>query len=428
MPIEKIVVTDWGQGAMRHAAVVKAGRWVFATGLRALDESGLIDNGVLKAGRPLDTPPKAEREARFIFDRLRRGLADAGSSLANVVRVDQYYPDWRSVDPYHVARREALGKVVAPSTSVLVDGLLNPEAAMDVQVMAFTDESGLVIAPVSPEGLAAPGSSGYAPCTKVGDLVFVAGQLARDDSGSIAAEAKVPSDQFWKGTRIKLETEYLIEKRLRTALEAGGSSLDLILKAQVYLSNPEDLPGFLQVWERSFSGTVPLTTVVPVRHPAFGTKDATIEVNVVAAAADAAERIVDIECDVELISGNIIPARRLDDLVFVSGLMPIDKNGLVADAQMDPRAPYYRDSARVQMLDVLEKATRILGAAGCSLSDVVRAIHFSTGLADFPAIHDQWARTSGEDALPLTAVQVNDQMFVPGACVILDLWASHPKN
>lgn len=423
MPIEKIVVTDWGKGAVRHATIVKAGRWVFATGMRALDATGAIDAGVLKAGRPLDTPPKAEREARFIFNRLRDGFAKAGSSLANVVRVDQYYPDWRSVDPYHVARREALGQVVAPSTSILVDGVLNTDAAMDVQAMAFTNASGLAIEPISPQGLAAPGSSGYAPCTKVGDLVFVAGQLSRDASGSIAAAAKVPADQFWKGTRIKLETQYMVDERLRPALQAAGSDMDLILKAQVYLGYPEDLPGFLQVWEKAFSGRVPPTTIVPVRHPALGTRDATIEINVIAAASSAASRIEDIDCDVELVSAKLIPARRFEDLVFVSGLMPLDADGLVEPAAIDPTAPYYRNTVRAQMADVLDKARVILGAAGCDLSDVVRAIHFTGGLGDFPAIHEEWDRRLPGEALPITAIQVNENLFAPGVRVIADLWA-----
>ena len=108
MTIERMAVARYAGGRIVHVPVVRAGRWVFATGLRAVDASGLVPPQVLNEERPFDPPPKPEREARFIFQRLKGLLGLAGSDIANVVRLDQYYPDWRSVDPYHVARKEAL--------------------------------------------------------------------------------------------------------------------------------------------------------------------------------------------------------------------------------------------------------------------------------------------------------------------------------
>ena len=189
-------------------------------------------------------------------------------------------------------------------------------------------------------GLAAPKESAYSPCTQVGDLVFVAGQLARDETGGIAPEARVQAGQLWKGTRIALETGYLLERRLRPALQAADSDFDLILKAQVYLSHAGDLPAFWQVWSASFAGTVPPTLVVPLRHPAFGTEDATIEINLIAAKASARSRIRDIECGIDLVAPGMVPARIFDGLLFVAGLMGIDHQGLVAQARIDRSIPY----------------------------------------------------------------------------------------
>src|SRR5258706_3313800 len=211
--------------------------------------------------------------------------------------------------------------MVPPSTSILVSRLLNLDAQMDVQMIATTAESGLNPEPVQVTGVGAPKESGYSPCTQVGDLIFVAGQLARDDAGNIAAAAQVPAGQLWKGTRIKRETDYLIQQRLLPALAARDSSLDFILKAQVYLSNVDDFPAFWQVWSKAFKNKVPPTLVVPVRHPGFGTADATIEVNVIAAKASAASRVRDIECAIDLIGTDMLPARAFDGLLFVAGLM-----------------------------------------------------------------------------------------------------------
>lgn len=423
MKIERYGVTAYGAGTVHHAPVVKAGNWVFGSGLRAVDENGAIASQVLRAGRPLDAPPKAEREARFIFERMQRQLAAAGSGMDRIARLDQYYPNWESVDPYHCARKAALAGKVAPSTSILVSGLLHRDAAMDIQVMAATAASGMSVQAVSSSTVGAPKESGYAPCLRAGDLIFVAGQLARDQSGDIAPQAMVPATQLWKGTRIKLETDYLVRQRLQPALEAAGSKLDLVLKAQVYLSREDDLPGFWQVWHEAFGGRVPPTTVVPVQHPGFGTHDARLEVNVIAAHADAAARVRDIECQVELPGAGMLPARRLDDLVFLAGLMALDADGLAPRARVDAGAPYFHDSAREQMADILDTASKILSAAGTSLDNVVRALHFQRDLRSFPSIYGEWRRLIGDVGLPFSAIQVNPSLFVPGADVIVDLTA-----
>jgi enamine deaminase RidA (YjgF/YER057c/UK114 family) len=428
MSIERFAVTRYGRGRIVHAPVVRAGQWVFATGIRAVGADGLIDPKVHDASRPYASPPKPQREAQFIFKRLKEVLAAAGSDVADLVRLDQYYPDWQSVDPYHIARKEALGGVVPPSTSILVDRLLNTNAAMDVQAMAFVRASGLDATTMTPEQLRPPSESGYAPCLRAGNFVFVAGQLSRDATGNMAPEAIVPATHLWKGTRIRRETDYMIQHRLLPALEAGGSDLSLVLKAQVYLSHPEDFPAFWQSWSNGFGGRVPPTTVVPVRHPAFGSRDASIEVNLIAAHAGARARVRDIDCPVQLLGDNMLAARSLDGLLFLAGLMPLDAAGLVPAGCVEPTAPFFHNVVRAQMADILEKAQTIFAAAGASLKDVVRVLHFHADLSTFYDSYLEWEQLIGDAGLPFSAIQVNDALFVPGAALLVDLWGYIPQQ
>jgi enamine deaminase RidA (YjgF/YER057c/UK114 family) len=319
---------------------VRAGNWVFGTGLRAADPQSL-------------------------FRRMGVQLKEAGSSLSRVARLDQYYPDARCVPPYHAARKQAFGAgQIAPSTSVIVSSLCDSAAQMDVQVIAAADASGYAARPVS-AGLNRPDASGYTPCLRVGDLVFVAGQLARDASGELAR----------RGT--ESETEYLIEQRLAPALQAAESGLELVLKAQVYLSRAEERAAFERVWTRAFDGRVPPTTVVALRHPAFLTSEATVEINVLAAHRSARERVRTVAGEVQ--------ARVLDGLLFVAGL---------EGARMD---------------DILEQARRAFSAAGTDLSNVVRALVF----------HSREAVSVGA-GMPFTAVQVQ-------AGLTVDLWGYAPR-
>jgi enamine deaminase RidA (YjgF/YER057c/UK114 family) len=319
---------------------VRAGNWVFGTGLRG-------------------------GAAPALFERMEEQLRAAGSSLSRVARLDQYYSDVRCVAPYQAARKQAFElRQVAPSTSVIVSNLQDPQAEVDVQVIAATSSSGYVLQEIE-TGLNRPDASGYAPCLRVGDMIFVAGQLARDASGKLAA----------KGTRE--EIDYMVRERLIPALRAAQSSLDLVLKAQVYLSQPKDLPAFWQSWTRAFGGRVPPTTLVPLRHPAFLSSGATVEVNVIAAHRFARGRVRDIECDVE--------ARMLDGLLFVAGLKG------------------------TQMAEIMDRAQRIFAAAGTDLSNVVRALVFHSGLDELR-----------DPGIAFTAIEVQ-------AGLTVDLWGYAPQ-
>jgi len=96
--------------------------------------------------------------------------------------------------------------------------------------------------------------------------VFVAGQMPNnDDMTGIAKPAYRPPNAVWNGTDIRLQTEFLITSRLKPALEAGGSSLENAIKAQCYLTNINDLPEFLDVWNSHFGEHPCALTVVATK-------------------------------------------------------------------------------------------------------------------------------------------------------------------
>ena len=294
---------------------LRAGNWIFGTGIR-------------------DSDPKE------LFQHIAAELNRLGSSMSLVARLDQYYPHPLCVAPYQAARKQAFQRrQVAPSTSVIVSALQDPQAAVDVQVMAVSAGSGHVVEEIG-AGLNRPETSGYSPALRVGDVVFVAGQLARDASGNLAV----------RGTAA--ETDYIFGERLVPALEAAGSGPELVLKAQVYLSRPQEASEFEERWRRCFGGRAPPTTIVALRHPAFLTTEATVEINVIAARRSARARVREIESDV--------PARLLDGLLFTGGFVGSDVE------------------------EILQPAKRVFAAAGSDLSHVVRALLFHPGGLTIP--------------------------------------------
>jgi enamine deaminase RidA (YjgF/YER057c/UK114 family) len=171
---------------------------------------------------------------------------------------------------------------------------------------------------------------------------------------------------------------------------------------------------------------VPPTTVVPVRHPAFGSREATIEINLVAAHESAAARVRDVECDVALIAENMMPARSFDGLLFIAGLMAVEEGGLARAAAVPADAPFFDDSTHAQMVEILAEATRIFIAAGSSLDQVVRAIHFHADLAQFRSGFMAWDEGLRRLRIPFSAVEVDTNLFVPGGSVLLNLWGYVP--
>ncbi len=417
-------------GRIPFARGMRAGNWIFATGILATDFVSGLAPEVASASRPLSGRPKWDREAMCMYKRALEVLEAAGAGFSQVVRMDQYYPDWRAVPFLHQARREYCGNYIAPSTSILLPGLLVPDAGMSMDLIGISADSGWKINAVNPQGLDLPSTSSFVPVVTVDDYVFVAGFLAAwqpGDLGGIAPEAKVPEGHLWKGNRIQLEVDYIVRNKLIPALKAAGSSLDNVVKAQVYLADIVDVPAFNLVWARHFGTRIPATTFIPTMKPGFAIADARCEINLVALKDSATNAITAITTPDATPACDGHPfAVRAGDLLLFSGLLAADSRGLIKDAQVDPRQPYFRSSVEAQMEYMLDRAQEICEKAGTSLSNVVRIQQYHTDLNDFYPACSVWQKRLPNQPLPISAMRVPDPLLVPGCTVQLDLWVFVP--
>ena len=103
--VEPLLPVELGAGKIKFAQGVKAGRWVFATGLMAQDFINGIAPDVLAERAPHAGLPKREKEALRIFENLDAVLRAAGTDRSNLVRTDQYYTTVKAVPPYQQVRR-----------------------------------------------------------------------------------------------------------------------------------------------------------------------------------------------------------------------------------------------------------------------------------------------------------------------------------
>jgi enamine deaminase RidA (YjgF/YER057c/UK114 family) len=406
-------------GGVRYAAGVRAGRWVFATGHKGSAEfSGPMAPEVIDSAAPRHGAPRHKKEARRIFAHLDRVLAAGGAERSHAVRIDQYYASARAVDPYHEVRREFFAGNIPPSTSNLHQRFLLPGQDIEVQLIAAVAEEGFEPLQHRPAGLPVHASSGYSPVVTCGEFVFVAGQTAEaldSGNGPLDPEACMPAGHLWKGTPIKLETEFVIRRKLKPALESVGNTLAEVVKAQVYLRDVDDIPAFNEVWSAHFGNSPPATSIITTATPGFICEASRIEINTISVRRGGATRKEIVDAEVPMPYAGQVQAVRAGELLFLSNLMAVDASGALA----------VRANAPEQVDHMLAAAERLCRNAGTTLANVVRVQQFHTDLAHFDDAWSAWQHRLPGHFLPFSAIEV-PALAVPGAVVMLDLWVYVP--
>ena len=105
-------------------------------------------------------------------------------------------------------------------------------------------------------GLPAP-ISHYSNGVRVGDTVYVSGQVALDGEGRLVG----PGD-------VVAQTRQVLEN-IRRVLAAGGATLDDVVKVTVFLANVDDRPRVNEVRQAYFGANRPASTLVEVSRLAF---------------------------------------------------------------------------------------------------------------------------------------------------------------
>lgn len=108
-----------------------------------------------------------------------------------------------------------------------------------------------------------------APGWRVGDLLFLSGQAAIDEAGTIVGSGDF--DQQVAQTFVNIDR----------VLAAGGSSRDKIVKVTIYLTDMTHFPKIVEARKRYFSEPYPADTIVEVR--ALALPELMVEIDVIAA-------------------------------------------------------------------------------------------------------------------------------------------------
>jgi enamine deaminase RidA (YjgF/YER057c/UK114 family) len=257
---------------------LRVGPFVFAAGQLASDQRTGIPPGARADSRYVSA---IKRQTAYVLETLARTLEAGEASLDSVVKAQVFMRDLDDFPAFDEVWKEFFS-TPPPRTTVGTSGLLVPGTLVEIDLTAVIrgGPHRREILPV-PEGVPSP-MANYSVASRVGPVVFAAGQIASDYRTGVPPEASVPEAFPYYGIPVKRQTEYILRNLDRT-LQAAGTSLDEVVKAQVFLKDLDAFPAVDEVWKGLFSNPPPRTVVGTTNLLVPGTL---IEIDLIAVAAE----------------------------------------------------------------------------------------------------------------------------------------------
>ncbi len=395
------------------ADAVVAGPYLF-TSAQVADDG--VD-GIAPEARPHPAYPyyasEIRLQTRYVLAKLGRVLAAAGTSLENVVKAHVYLPDCADFLGFDAAWKEVFD-VPPTRTTVGTSAILVQGARVSIDLVAL----------IPGKGIEKTGAKSDAPqpltkkteVVRVGDLVFTSGQLAHDARTGVPAEARAHPSYPYYASDIGLQTRYTLANMARS-LEAAGSTLEHVIKAQAFLTDVTQFAEFDEAWRDYFSVPPPRTTI---GVPHLLVRDALLEIDLTGYVPRDGLELELIHADEHERPTANQEALRLGEWVFAAGRVASDfKTGIAPEARGNPAYPHYASEIRLQTRYILRQLAGTLEAAGSTLDHVVRAQVWLTDAADFAGFDEVWAEFFATP--PARTVVGTSALPVSGARVEIDL-------
>ncbi|MFQ5692021.1 MAG: RidA family protein [Nitrospinota bacterium] len=374
---KEVVVTEKAPlPAAPYAQAVKAGGLVFLSGQVASD----FQRAVAPEARGNPEFPTFHSPIRlqtdYILGNVAALLEAGGSSIERVVKIQTFN---ETMDDFagHIAVRRGRLTGPPPASTAIEAGTPVPGCRIIIDVIGAgegvptehfnTDRAPRPLAP-------------YSQAVRAGDFWFLAGVLASDFRTGVAPEARVnPAFPLFESS-IKKQTEFVLDT-IAAILEATGSGLDRIVKAQVILTDIGNFYGFEEVWRHYFPANPPARSTFQggLVNPGM-----LVEVDVIALAGDSGLAVRPVETEAVPVPTIHQPqALRVGDFVFTSEVLATDfRTGVSPEARIDPAFPNYRTRGEAQMECCLKYLQALLEAGGSGIESVVKTWTYHTDMSE----------------------------------------------
>ena len=379
----EIVKSGIPQPLANYSEACIAGDLVFAAGQLASDfKTGVPQEAQRHANFPY-YGSDIKLQTEYILKNCAETFKGAGSSLDHVVKAQVFLMDLNDFAAFDEVWKQYF-KVPPPRTTVGTTGLLVKDTLIEIDLIGVAGNDPKIEKTTSnaPRPLA-----NYSEAFRVGDFVFAAGQIASDYKTGVPAEARKGANFPYYGSDIQLQTDYVL-RNLAQTFEAAGSSLEHVVKAQVFLTDLNNFAGFDEVWRRYFKVPPPRTTV---GTSGLLVKDTLVEIDLIGYVPRQGLRHEVIKSGAPQPLANYSEAMVVADYVFAAGQLASDfRTGVPSEARRAENFPYYSSDIKLQTDYILKNLRQTFEAAGSSLDKVVKAQVFLTDLDLFAGFDEVW--------------------------------------
>lgn len=407
-----------------YAHAVQCGAWVFCSGQLAVDFSkGINPVAAVPEGGIFITPP-VKPQMKVIYGNMARILDAAGSNIEAVPKVVVFFTRREDVQPYN-EERTTHQRSKPTSAAFPVSGLIAPDAVIEIDPIGLVESSQLNMVPFDLPNVPVHPEAGYSKGIRFGEWVFTVGATAADHvprdafgASNVAPAARVDPN-YWLGSPVKRQTNYVMGEKLVPLLNAAGCELADVVRAQVYLSDlPQDYAAFSEIWTTWFPSGGPSTVVMPVNG--LGMIHGVVEISLIAVRPGSVPKSFITADDVPSSwLGSVPQAIRAGDLIWCSTVAAVDKAGLLSSARDPSALPYFDVPGKQQMRVIMEQLAQILGAGGSDLDRLCKLTVFTSNMRELPGYAEVWRSMIGTPCA-MTVVEVKGPFFAPGCTVAVD--------
>ena len=248
-----------------YSPVLTCGDYVFVAGQTSealkteegpLDPRARMPAGHLWKGTPI------KLEAEFVIEhKLKPALATVGNTLAEVVKAQVYLRDLDDVPAFNEVWMKHFG-AAPPATSIITTatpGFICEPGRIEINTISVRKGGRTGKEPID-AGVPMP-YAGHVQAIRAGDLLFLGGLMAVDESGALAPAVRMDPARPYFGSPAALQIDHLLSQAQRICAKAG-TSLANVVRVQQFHTELGAFDAAWQVWQKHLPGQpIPFSAV-----------------------------------------------------------------------------------------------------------------------------------------------------------------------
>jgi enamine deaminase RidA (YjgF/YER057c/UK114 family) len=395
-----------------YSSTVAAGDGFAFLGGVAVDESGAPAAAAVPPGPYQRSPAaRAHYETKYIYERWKQLLPEVGSSLGDLLQVEQYVERKVQAESYfaEALRQDRLPTGSANGATAQIGTYYPQGASISLAGMAVVPDQATGRTKTFPAQIGSP-TGKFADMVGAGPYLFTTIFAMDREAQGLPADVRLP-DWSWGGSEITSEAKWAVAQLGRRLASVGADIADVI-DYTLMLSDLDDLYEFDLVMRGVWGSAPPARSVIAMRGSALPRREGAIGHGSGAARLEMqlrclrggseAQRLVVGSDDQD--AGYQSAAARVGRLVWLSSRVA---------------RPGSRGSVSAEVEDVMSGLAATSSLVGASLHDLLRVRLQVTDPASAPIFFDALRRLI-PTAPPVVTVFIVDALTVPGTTVAVD--------